>query len=88
MARLPLKKGPEAKNDLASALKLTKHQLCRSLENLEDKGRVNATLERPARFSAVSLERVLDQFYESREGTGEGFAGKQVRASLQLAFHE
>jgi sugar-specific transcriptional regulator TrmB len=56
------KKGSQREKDLADALKLTKHQLCRSLENLEAKGMVNATLEPTARLTAVPLEKVLDFF--------------------------
>jgi sugar-specific transcriptional regulator TrmB len=59
------KRGPHNEKDLADALKLTKHQLCRSLENLEIKGMVNATLEPTARFTAVPLEKVVDIFMKA-----------------------
>jgi sugar-specific transcriptional regulator TrmB len=59
------KRGPHNEKDLADALKLTKHQLCRSLENLETKGMVSATLERAARFTAVPLEKVIDLFVKA-----------------------
>jgi sugar-specific transcriptional regulator TrmB len=61
------KKGPHRKKDLADALKLTKQQLYRSLKSLLAKGMVSATRERPAQFSAVSLEKVLDQFMKARK---------------------
>jgi sugar-specific transcriptional regulator TrmB len=53
--------------DIAAALKLYKQQLYRSLKSLKCKGCVKATLGRPAWFSAVSLEEVLDQFMKSKE---------------------
>jgi len=39
---------------------MSKQQIYRSLKSLEAKGIVSATHARPAQFSAVSLEEVLD----------------------------
>ena len=61
------KMGPHRGKELANALKLTEQQLHSSLKSLQAKGIVNAILERPARFSAVSLERVLDQFMKTKK---------------------
>jgi sugar-specific transcriptional regulator TrmB len=60
------KKGLQKGRVLARSLGLTKQQLYRSLKNLQRKGIVNATLERPARFSAVPLEKVLDSFLKAK----------------------
>jgi sugar-specific transcriptional regulator TrmB len=52
---------PAKGKDIASTLKLHKHQLYRILKSLQCKGCIKATLERPAQFFAVPLEKVLDQ---------------------------
>ena len=54
------KKGPHTGKDLCNALSMQKPQLYPCLRNLQNKGLVKATLERPALFSAVSFEKVLD----------------------------
>jgi len=54
--------GPQKRRNLCNELKIQKHQLYRSLRNLQGKGLVSATCEHPAQFSAVSLERVIDMF--------------------------
>jgi sugar-specific transcriptional regulator TrmB len=54
------KKGPHGGKDLADALRISRKQLYRSLKSLRVKGIVNATRERPAQFSAVPLEKVLE----------------------------
>ena len=53
--------------DMAKTLKLYKQQVYRSLRKLQAKRMVNATHERPAQYSAISLERVLDQFMKARK---------------------
>jgi sugar-specific transcriptional regulator TrmB len=60
------KKGPQKGRDIAKALKVQKPQLYRSLKNLQSKAIVSATLERPARFSAASFEKVLDLFIRTK----------------------
>jgi len=54
------KKGPHTGKDLCNALNMPKPYLYQCLRNLESKGVVNATSERPALFSAVPFEKVLD----------------------------
>jgi sugar-specific transcriptional regulator TrmB len=54
------KKGPKKGHELADALQVTKQQLYPSLKNLKNKGIITASLERPALFSAVSFEKVVD----------------------------
>jgi sugar-specific transcriptional regulator TrmB len=60
------KKGPQKGRDIGKALKVQKPQLYRSLKNLQSKAIVSATLERPARFSAASFEKVLDLFIRTK----------------------
>ena len=54
------KKGPIKAIDAAKALKISKQRLYPILKNLKSKGIVNSTLERPARFTALQFEKVLD----------------------------
>ncbi len=56
------KKGPTKGREISKALKLQKQQLYQSLKHLRSKAIVSATLEHPARFSAVPFEKVLDLF--------------------------
>ena len=60
------KKGPQRGKDLVNSLKITKQQLYPSLKNLQERGIVNSTHERPAIFSAVSIEKVLDALIKTK----------------------
>ena len=60
------KTGPQKARDITTTLKMYKQQLYRSLKSLRAKGMVNATFEHPARFYAVSLEKVLDLFVRAK----------------------
>jgi len=54
------KKGPLKAIEVGKALKMSKPQLYRSLKSLESRGIVSATLEHPAKFSALPFEKALD----------------------------
>jgi sugar-specific transcriptional regulator TrmB len=54
------KKGPHTARDLEAALKMPKWQIYKSLRNLRKKGTVTSILHRPALFSALSFEKVID----------------------------
>src|SRR4030065_1760632 len=54
------KKGPQKAVEIGKALKMSKPQLYRSIKNLEGRGIVSATLEHPAKFSALPFEKALD----------------------------
>jgi len=60
------KKGPQRGKDLVNSLKITKQQLYPSLKNLQEIGIVNSTPERPAVFSAISIEKVLDALIKAK----------------------
>jgi sugar-specific transcriptional regulator TrmB len=60
------KKGPIKAIDAAKGLKTSKQRLYPILKKLQSKGIVNSTLERPAKFSAVQFEKVLDSFLKAR----------------------
>lgn len=61
------KDGPKQGRSITKELGLYKQQLYRSLKRLQSKGLVTATLEHPAHFSAMSLEKVLDILIEARK---------------------
>jgi len=59
------KNGSQKARNIAKTLKTQRRQVYRSLQNLQTKGIVNASTERPAQFSAVSFEKVLDELIKS-----------------------
>jgi sugar-specific transcriptional regulator TrmB len=56
---------PQKARDIAEALETYKRQLYRSLKSLQRRGMVSASREHPVRFSAVSFDKVLDQFIQA-----------------------
>jgi sugar-specific transcriptional regulator TrmB len=60
------KRGPIKATDAAKALKISKQRIYPIIKSLQSKGIVNSTLERPARFSAVPFEKVLDLFVKAK----------------------
>lgn len=59
--------GPQKARTLAKALELNKQQLYRSLKRLQNKDIVTVTQDRPAIFSAVSPEMILDFIIEAKK---------------------
>lgn len=57
--------GSQEARDIADALKAHKRQIYRILRRLKNKEIVNTTSSLPAKFSAVSLEKVLDLFMKT-----------------------
>jgi HTH-type transcriptional regulator, sugar sensing transcriptional regulator len=60
------KMGLQRALDMHKSMKMNKEQLYRSLRKLQSKGLVTATMEHPARFSAVPFEKVLDLFIKTK----------------------
>jgi sugar-specific transcriptional regulator TrmB len=60
------KKGPQRGKDLVNSLRITKQQLYPSLKNLKERSVVNSSHERPAVFSAVPIEQVLDALTKAK----------------------
>jgi sugar-specific transcriptional regulator TrmB len=56
------KKGPQKARIICTEMKFTKQQLYPCLENLQKKGLVQATQERPATFHALPFEKAIDLF--------------------------
>ena len=60
------KKGPHTAKDLETALKMPKWQIYNSLKNLRRKGTITTILRRPALFSALPFEKVIDLAAKAR----------------------
>jgi sugar-specific transcriptional regulator TrmB len=60
------KSGIQKVSEICKAIRLTKQQVYPSLKRLQSKGIVSATMEHPARFSALPLEKVLDLFIKAK----------------------
>jgi len=60
------KKGPQKAGDVAKCLKIPKQSIYFIIRHLQNDGIVTSTVERPARFSAVPFEKVLDLFVNAK----------------------
>jgi sugar-specific transcriptional regulator TrmB len=60
------KRGPQKAKDIVKASRITRQHLYEILKTLQKKGLVSATLEHPARFSAMPFEKALDLFVEAK----------------------
>jgi HTH-type transcriptional regulator, sugar sensing transcriptional regulator len=69
------KKGAQKGKDIAKALKMSKQHLYLVLKNLQSIGIVNATLERPAKFSALPFEKALDLFVKAKMDEAQRIEG-------------
>jgi sugar-specific transcriptional regulator TrmB len=56
------KKGPKKANEITKELKMKRQQLYPIIRTLQSRLIVTATLDRPAKFSAIAFERFLDLF--------------------------
>jgi sugar-specific transcriptional regulator TrmB len=63
---LIIKMGAIRAKDITKSLQISKQRLYPILKNLQSKGIVNKSLERPARFSAISFEKMLDLFVKAK----------------------
>jgi sugar-specific transcriptional regulator TrmB len=59
--------GPHNGKSITKALKLYKQVVYRSLKKLQQRGIVNSSAERPAVFSSISFEEVLDLFLKVKK---------------------
>jgi sugar-specific transcriptional regulator TrmB len=60
------KRDPKRAKEIGEALKMKKQQLYPIMNNLHSKAIVAATLDRPAEFSAISFEKILDLFAKAK----------------------
>jgi len=66
------KKGSTKAKDIISYLKSSKQQVYPALKNLQNKGIVYATLEYPAKFSAIPFEKAIDLFSKAKMEEAKG----------------
>jgi sugar-specific transcriptional regulator TrmB len=60
------KRGPQKAMDIVKASRITRQHLYEILKTLQRRGLVSATLEHPARFSAMPFEKALDLFVKAK----------------------
>ena len=60
------KKGPHNATDIISALGIYKQQFYNSLRSLKAKGIISATPNRPIQYSAISIEKLLDELMKAK----------------------
>ncbi|HLN44397.1 MAG TPA: helix-turn-helix domain-containing protein [Candidatus Sulfotelmatobacter sp.] len=60
------KRGPQKAKDIAKCLNMRKQSVYFIISNLQKQGIITSTIERPARFSAVPFEKVLDLFVKTK----------------------
>ncbi len=58
--------GPQKAKDISKAIRLSKVQVYRNLQNLENRGFVDSSLGHPAIFSTISLEKAINLLIESK----------------------
>jgi sugar-specific transcriptional regulator TrmB/CBS domain-containing protein len=61
------KSGVQSTSFVAKRLKMERVQAYRTFKKLQEKGYIEATLERPTRFTVVPFEKLLEAFIESRK---------------------
>jgi len=60
------KKGPKKAKEIARDIGVTKQRLYPILKDLQHKTVINCSLDRPAKFSAISYEKILDLFAKTK----------------------
>ena len=60
------KKGPKKAKEITIALGITKQRLYPIIKDLQNRGIVNSTIDRPAKFIAVTFEKLLDLFAKAK----------------------
>jgi sugar-specific transcriptional regulator TrmB len=78
------KKGPHEGTEIGNNLKLTKHQLCSSLERLLTKGMVTAIPEHSTKYSAIAFEKVVDQFMKATKNQAKAL--QESREEILFAW--
>jgi sugar-specific transcriptional regulator TrmB len=74
------KKGSRTGKEVANAMKLPKAQIYRILESLQKRGFISTEAERPAFFSALAFEQILDMIITLKDE--EAQAIKETRGEL------
>jgi sugar-specific transcriptional regulator TrmB len=61
------KSGAQSTSFVAKRLKMERVQAYRTFKKLQEKGFIEATLERPTRFTVVPFEALLETFIEAKK---------------------
>ena len=80
------KSGVQSTSFAAKRLKMERVQAYRTFRKLQEKGFIEATLERPTRFGVVPFEKLLESNIESRKSELAGLS--EQKASLLAAWQE
>ena len=80
------KNGVQSTSFAAKRLKMERVQAYRTFRKLQEKGFIEATIERPTRFTIVPFEALLDSFIESRKSEIESLS--QEKEKLLASWRE
>ncbi|HEX9261700.1 MAG TPA: helix-turn-helix domain-containing protein, partial [Candidatus Bathyarchaeia archaeon] len=78
--------GVQSTSFAAKRLKMERVQAYRTFRKLQEKGFIEATIERPTRFSIIPFENLLDSFIESRKSEVESLS--QEKEKLLSAWRD
>src|SRR4030042_4201515 len=79
------KSGVQSTSFVAKRLKMERVQAYRTFKKLQEKGFIEATLERPTRFAIVPFEALLEAFINSKNS--EVATLNEQKASLISSWH-
>jgi sugar-specific transcriptional regulator TrmB/predicted transcriptional regulator len=71
------KSGAQSTSYVAKRLKMERVQAYRTFKKLQEKGFIEATLERPTRFTVVPFSHLLESFIEAKKGEVENLASQK-----------
>ena len=60
------KKGPKKANQITKAIGITKQRFYPIIKDLQNKAIINCSLDRPAKFTAIPFEKILDLFAKTK----------------------
>ena len=80
------KSGAQSTSFAAKRLKMERVQAYRTFRKLQEKGFIEATIERPTRFTVIPFETLLDSFIESRKSEVESLS--QEKEKLLSSWRE
>ncbi len=72
------KSGAQSTSYVAKRLKMERVQAYRTFKKLQEKAFIEATLERPTRFTVVPFEKLLDSFIESKKTEVTGLVNQKT----------
>ena len=71
------KSGAQSTSFVAKRLKMERVQAYRTFKKLQEKGFIEATLERPTRFTVVPFEALLETFIEAKKSEVDNLASQK-----------